>query len=354
MDALEQKRIFELSLSIARQVLPFLGKKGIPATPENYMIFYLYFEGDMHMVRKVVDGQLNSGDPWTVDTTREIFEQLFSSEANVNFWRQNERLINQVKDTTQHILARSDETARLADQTSKNFHDTMQQASGLGGAAAIGDWMRKALSDIQLMGQASSNLSGDLRQKSGELERAVQTLDKLEVLAMTDELTQVANRRAWESRMRVEFNRYMRYERPCSLIMLDIDDFKGINDRFGHRVGDEALIQVANLTRDRLRTIDFMARYGGEEFTCLLPETNLDGAYMVAERLRVGLAERQLVINNKTRARITASLGVACFKKSDETPQDALERADKSMYLAKKLGKNLVCGERELKQQTAS
>ena len=353
MNALEQKRVFEVSLSIARQVLPFLGKKGIPATPENYMIFYLYFEGELHVVRKVVDEHLNSGEPWTMETTREIFDQLFSADANVNFWRQNERLINQVRETTQHILARSDETARLADQTSKNFNDTIQQAGGLDGGLQAGDWMRKALSDIKLMGQASSDLSGDLRKKSGELERAVQTLDRLEVLALTDELTKVANRRAWESRVRAEFSRFARYQRPCSLIMLDIDDFKGINDRFGHRVGDQALVQVAKLTREKLRTIDFMARYGGEEFTCLLPETNLDGAYIVAERLRVGLAERNLMINGKVRARITASLGVACFSKNDKSPEDALERADKSMYLAKKLGKNLVCGERELTSQPA-
>lgn len=351
MDALEQKRVFEVSLAIARQVLPFLGKNGIPATPENYMIFYLYFEGDLHIVRQVVDRHLNSGEPWTIETTRIIFDQLFSAEANVNFWRQNERLINQVRETTQHILARSDETARLADQTSKSFSDTVRLADGNG--AAMSDWMARALSDLKLMGEASSNLSGDLRQKNSELEEAVRTLDKLEVLALTDELTQVANRRAWDSRLRVEFNRFTRYQRPCSLILLDIDDFKGINDSFGHLIGDQALVQVANLTKKGLRTIDFMARFGGEEFTCLLPETNLDGAYIVAERLRTALSERQLVINSKVRTRLTASLGVACFNKGDNTPEQALDRADKSMYLAKKLGKNLVCGERELKRQAA-
>jgi len=341
------KRLFEISLAIARKVLPFLGQHQIPATPENYMIFYLYFEGDLHLVRRVVDAQLNTGRPWTAETTSQVFGQLFSAEANIDMRRNNERLAQSLRQTADFIVARSCQTAELADSASRELCKTIEAAQRLGEADEAGRWLRQALLQVQEVNQASSRLGGELVDKSQELEKAVQSLDRLETMALTDELTKLANRRAWDSRLRVEFNRFLRFGRPCSVIMLDIDDFKAINDRFGHLVGDQALIQVARLCQQGLRAVDFLARFGGEEFVCLLPETSLDGAYVLAERLRASLAAWAFTAGGQ-RARLTASFGVSYFRPDDERPEQVVERADKNMYRAKALGKNLVCGEEPL------
>lgn len=343
----KSEKLFEISLAIARRVLPFLGQRHIPATPENYMIFYLYFEGEMHLVRRVVDAQLNSGQPWTNQTTESVFGQLFSAEANIEFRRGNERLVQSLRQAADYIMIRSCQTAELADATSRSLCASIDDAPHIAEAGKISQWLRRVLADVQQINQASSELSGDLGRKSQELQKAVESLDRLETLALTDGLTALPNRRAWDSRLRVEFNRFQRYGRPSSVLLLDIDDFKSVNDRFGHLVGDQALMQVANLCQQMLRTVDFLARFGGEEFTCLLPETSLDGAYVVAERLRGSVASWPFVADGH-KMRLTASLGVSCFRPDDQGPEQVLERADKSMYRAKALGKNLVCGENEL------
>ncbi|HEX6304161.1 MAG TPA: diguanylate cyclase [Anaerolineales bacterium] len=161
--------------------------------------------------------------------------------------------------------------------------------------------------------------------------------------ARTDALTGAYNRRYFLSQAELEFSRAERYGKPLSIILLDLDHFKDVNDTYGHHTGDDVLQSVAERFRDNIRPADIMGRYGGEEFTILLPETDLAGARQLADRLRTQIAD--VPVDDKGESiRVTVSLGVA--SKGDDTPDvDALlHKADEAMYEAKRAGRNQVRG----------
>ena len=159
--------------------------------------------------------------------------------------------------------------------------------------------------------------------------------------AVTDELTGLVNRRRFIEALESEIGRVRRLGSPLALILADLDDFKLVNDRLGHPVGDELLQAFAGALRDHLRDVDVPARLGGEEFAVLLPETTQDGAVAVAERLQRFLASEPLVVHRGEGLIATASFGVADFAGS-ESSEDLFRRADAALYQAKTRGKNCV------------
>jgi diguanylate cyclase (GGDEF)-like protein len=171
--------------------------------------------------------------------------------------------------------------------------------------------------------------------------------EEIKALSVKDPLTKVYNRGYLDERLVHEVKRTFRFERPLSLIMLDIDHFKIINDTYGHSTGDQILKECAWFMSNCVRKeIDWVARYGGEEFVIVLPETPLAGALVGAERSRAGLASH-VIDAGGTELRITASFGVTsftpCDQKEDLTMAAALvERADTCLYQAKKEGRNRV------------
>lgn len=166
---------------------------------------------------------------------------------------------------------------------------------------------------------------------------------RLEVLAHTDPLTQVLNRRALTVRLVAEMDRARRYDAILSMLMVDLDHFKLINDTHGHLIGDDALRELAQLLQESVRSVDFVARYGGEEFVVVLPETQLAGAVKFAERMRERIAGTPFVREHGG-VHITASIGVASYPKGDvHTVDDLFARADEALYRAKSEGRNRVC-----------
>ena len=165
---------------------------------------------------------------------------------------------------------------------------------------------------------------------------------QLESMATIDSLTGLANRQAFLQRAKNEFNRARRYSRPLSVVMIDIDHFKSINDQYGHATGDEVLRQTAMICQSSLRGSDLMGRVGGEEFVLLLPDTPHTNAFHVAERMRAHLYETPIELENDAHLKITASFGVASLSEADNDFDTVLERADEAMYLAKHGGRNQV------------
>jgi diguanylate cyclase (GGDEF)-like protein len=171
---------------------------------------------------------------------------------------------------------------------------------------------------------------------------------QLEEISVRDGLTSLYNRRYFQDRLEQEFHRGERHLRPVSLVMMDIDHFKRVNDTYGHPVGDEVLKGVARLLLEQTRTIDIAGRYGGEEFALVLPETPLADAQGVAERIRERVAATVLHRIEKEGVeaellRCTISLGVASFSGAGYTsPADFLHAADAALYAAKHGGRNRV------------
>ena len=175
-----------------------------------------------------------------------------------------------------------------------------------------------------------------LREQKLTQERNI-TLAQLRELAITDNLTQLYNSRHFYAQMENEINRYNRYQRPLSLLLIDVDHFKDYNDTHGHLEGDKVLYQIAQLIQSCLRTMDSAYRYGGEEFTVILPETPCKAAMAVSERIN-NLVKNELFIEN-IQQNLSVSIGVTEYK-SGETTIEFMRRADQAMYVAKKSGRN--------------
>lgn len=173
--------------------------------------------------------------------------------------------------------------------------------------------------------------------------RLRQAQRELTIQANTDDLTKLLNRRRFNDVIDAEIVRATRYGRPLSLLLLDLDDFKKLNDAYGHPTGDEMLVVLAESIRSLTRKTDSVARIGGEEFAVLLPETDLGEALRAAERIREKVAATSLLLGDGTALTRTVSVGVADVCASIQSCSDLYRAADEALYEAKALGKNRVC-----------
>ncbi|MCM5556881.1 bacteriohemerythrin [Pleomorphomonas sp. JP5] len=180
--------------------------------------------------------------------------------------------------------------------------------------------------DITAMKETTTTLEQLVAQRTRELERLVNS----------DPLTGLLNRRAFDERLDLEIQRAQRYDRPLSLLFIDIDHFKEVNDRYGHVVGDEVLRAVATVLKNGLRATDAACRYGGEEFAVILVETDRLEARSIAERIRVAAESNRIDQLDKS---ATISVGISVLSSKDMAV-DLIQRADDSMYVAKKNGRN--------------
>jgi diguanylate cyclase (GGDEF)-like protein len=193
---------------------------------------------------------------------------------------------------------------------------------------------------LAIQSDANETLEHKVRERTNELESVNA---KLAELSTTDALTGVRNRRYFDQMLEREFNRARREREQLSILMLDIDYFKRVNDEYGHQMGDDALRRVANILREVLyRTTDFVARYGGEEFAIILPNTEVEGAYIVAEKIRKKIAKQQFGAAGISFS-ITVSIGLMGDEPSSGFNAEFwLKEADDALYKAKEEGRNKV------------
>jgi two-component system cell cycle response regulator len=160
---------------------------------------------------------------------------------------------------------------------------------------------------------------------------------------MRDSLTNLLNYRTFHEFLEKECYRAKKYDKPLSLVLADIDDFKRVNDTYGHLAGDHVLTTLALLLQDSMRESDTVARYGGEEIAIILPDTTPDGALALCERLRKAIASLQIDYEG-SKISITVSVGIATLASGQEPSRiDLIRRADSALYKAKDSGKNRVC-----------
>lgn len=181
------------------------------------------------------------------------------------------------------------------------------------------------------------NRSNFFRDRNLEISR-----QKIKRLAAHDQLTGLLNRREFQERTENELERSKRYGLVFSILMLDLDHFKSINDTYGHAFGDEVLESVGSLINEEIRTTDLGARYGGEEFCILLSESTLDEAYQFCERLRKKISNLSFEPSGNSSLNVTCSMGVTEFNDRDASLQNLLNQADEALYEAKEMGRNQV------------
>jgi len=213
---------------------------------------------------------------------------------------------------------RSDEVGLLA----RTFNDMMRRLRGY-------------QSEIEA---ANRNLT----ERNNELKQAKETFEQLSI---TDGLTKLHNHRFFQDHLTREIKRVSRSQEALAILLVDIDDFKGLNDRYGHAAGDELLMGLARIMSETVRDSDLLARYGGEEFVVLAADTKLEGAYQLAEKIRTNIAENSFIVDESMRPmRVTVSIGVAAYRGNRKS---FFQAADRALYQAKAEGKNCVIAEQD-------
>ncbi|MEM7652223.1 MAG: diguanylate cyclase, partial [Pseudomonadota bacterium] len=200
------------------------------------------------------------------------------------------------------------------------------------------DYVVKPIDPAELMARVRTQIRRKRYQDRlrGNYERSL-------ALALTDEMTGLHNRRYVTAHLDTMLARAVQGEKPLAVLMIDIDHFKSVNDTYGHPVGDEVLVELASRVKRNVRGFDLSARLGGEEFIVVMPETGLDMATTVAERLRAKIAGQPFTVSAEVRQLpITISIGISCVIGEGDTPDALIERADRALYAAKNTGRNRV------------
>ncbi|MBI4481724.1 MAG: GGDEF domain-containing protein [Acidobacteria bacterium] len=180
-----------------------------------------------------------------------------------------------------------------------------------------------------------------IRPVTAAIENAVR-FEKTEQLSLTDDLTGLYNYRYLKQFLSIEIKRCLRYKKDVSLLFIDIDRFKTVNDTFGHLVGSATLAEVGHIFKRTVRETDVVIRYGGDEYVIILPETSLNGSVVMAERLRKKIENHQFAVGQENSFKLTISLGVASCPKHSLSAEGLIQKADAAMYLAKEISRNRI------------
>jgi diguanylate cyclase len=282
-----------------------------------------------------------------LDEVDQEIKEIIDRESN------NERsALKRQQESTRALLSTIAEVIDKLDTTTSNHDQELaQHQHNLATMDRIIDVISlKEMVARELQSVRDSNISLQLKLTlaNQEVKQLETKLAQITDLATIDELTGLFNRRALFNRIVEEHSRAERYQDTFSLLIFDIDDFKNINDTYGHLAGDAILRKMANFLKGNLRTSDFLGRFGGEEFIAVLPSTKLEKARMVGEKLRRLLARKVFEDNSgQLRIKVTVSIGVSQYHPGDSV-DDTIKRADDALYLAKNNGKNVVFSEEDL------
>lgn len=327
---------------ILRLAVPQMSALDIPVTPENYTVWYEYFAQTNLDLNRAIDGFLANKVVFTKEVNTSLYKNFIqekSPEVIENVQIETQILINSlISKITQINQGTEAFSSTLVDfglqlQTKPDVCTLNQLVDG------VIDEMQSLLVNNQTMEQSLSAMGQEVQNLKTEMEN-------LSLAAMTDQLTSLHNRRAYEIAIQDHIHRAEQQHTRCSLLLIDIDRFKVFNDNYGHQVGDKVLAYVALALKQCVRGDDFVARYGGEEFVVLLPNTHFHDALQVAETLRERISERRLAIGKDKKlslGAITVSIGLASLQEGDDA-DTLFSRADKALYEAKSDGRNCVRG----------
>jgi len=324
----------QLITTIAKEELKFLARNNIPLIPENYILWFEIFcyviENGLELSDLELMGLFKEKYP-TAKQVEEVLVKVGDEEREL-LKKVAEEIVREVDEVIKSLEKHNESLS----QKESSFREIKESVSD-DTVRALLEQILKELSEIKAQNE---ELKKKLEEANQQIKKLTEELERERREASLDFLTRVANRASFDRALVDMVQDFYRRNYPFALLMIDIDDFKKINDTFGHQAGDFILKELAKLLKSQLRARDVIARYGGEEFAILLPGVTFSQALRVAERLRKAVEKHLFKYAGKI-IPVTVSVGVALMRDGlDET--SIVEKADKALYLAKRSGKNQV------------
>ncbi len=339
-------RSVEQSHLHAASALAALKELGLPATTRNFDVWLTDVEGRNPALSRDIRKRFDAAGAITQTDADELYD-LHVMRAD---------LAGDVIDIVSRFESEVAGLTDLIESTGANAHGHGEQLQKLSSQLrlsaeqhpGVGALLESVIAVTKSVREENHKLERRLVETSTEVQSLRTNIEHIQQEAMQDSLTGVKNRKAFDA-MLVKLTRAARETgQPLALIMSDVDYFKGFNDRWGHQTGDQVLRLVAEVMNANIKGQDLLARYGGEEFAIILPETTLENAVMLADRIRRAIESRHLKKRrtNEDLGVVTMSMGVALFVRS-ESVESLIERADACLYAAKNRGRNQVVSQAE-------
>lgn len=324
--------------TIADCALASLQKFDIPATPANYAIWYEYHAGLSPNLQRTIDVLLSNKASFDEATLEDLYAVFFSSARESKV----------VRETSLQALGTLQEIVKIANAARADAHRFGTTLSGFN-AEDLGESLSNLKELIEDLVRESRKMAGRsefvgirMRESADKIEALERNLENAIRDSTLDDLTGVANRKSFDTAIRKIAGEAMNSGDDLSLLMIDIDHFKKVNDTWGHQTGDAVLRHLAKTMQQAVRGEDHVARYGGEEFAVILPRTDGKAAMNVAENIRQALAREPIpLVLDPPLAPVTVSIGAACYEPGDPLAE-WVERTDAALYLAKREGRNRV------------
>jgi diguanylate cyclase len=332
--------------NFAKTAMSLMANAGIAATPDNFELFYAYAAGENPGLLQVMRGIIESKKPFTPELLSDLrLRCLSGARAAASMEALGGDMGSLINDVMNRLESASRDTA--------SYKAALSAATGQLGAERSQADLRKLVEGLvaatRAMEQRAKTLEGELQASSQQVSELRVKLDDVRKESMTDPLTQIANRKAFDEAVKSALSGVAEGE-TVSLLICDIDHFKKFNDTWGHQTGDQVLRLVASCLSENTKGRDTAARYGGEEFAVLLRGTTLEDATHVAEQIRATVETKKLVKKSTgdVLGTITISIGVAQFSKG-ECIEAVVRRADACLYGAKHHGRNLVINQNDVR-----
>jgi diguanylate cyclase len=327
----------EKSAEYLRQALPLMARQTAALHPVSYAIWYEYVSGNNPSLRASIDDYTRDGATLDETTTAELFRKHVAEL--------DEQLVKHVSDGFQKIMSEMTQSASQTSDHVSQFGEALEKWSAEQTQSPSANESSTDALLLQARGMRESVLA--LKEHLDESRREILQLRK-EVNraredAIADSLTGLKNRRGFDVALSACLAEAESAEHGPSLLIVDIDHFKRVNDSYGHLSGDRVIRTIAQILKDHVKGRDTAARYGGEEFVILLPDTPLQGACQLAERIRATVEKVRIkrTGSNQALANVTVSLGVASYRDS-ESAGEFVARADAALYTSKNQGRNRV------------
>ncbi len=334
------------SVQFLRLTIPRMKNLNIPITPENYAVWYEYSSGRTLELNRAIDDLLNSGAEFTDEVNRELYDTYISDRIHSS-------LLGSIQSDTESLLIKLLHELESMQDGTERFSKVLEDSAitlennPTPEAAIVTSLVSALVKELGEVKKSNVTMEQSLRTMTDEVIGLRQEMEKLQGVAMTDALTGIMNRRAFDESMEDLVVNSPKKETTFCLLLADIDHFKKFNDTHGHSAGDRVLVYVATLLKKNIKGEDIAARYGGEEFAVILPDTKFADAMTVANHLCDKVSCKVLTsgdVEKVTLGKITISIGVAEFKYGEDQ-KSLIERADKALYAAKNRGRNQVVGE---------